>query len=121
MQPDMFWVRVNGTRMRASADLYDMNIVVNRLEAGPKPIARLRDRLREAQATPAGPPIACSSRNSSAWRPGSYDGLWDPAGTDLRGLAPLQSGTEPPISALEQIAEVNKLPVAALTAEEFRF
>src|SRR5262245_12476922 len=48
-QPEMFWVRVSGTRMRATADLFDMTLVRNRLGSGPKPLARLRDRFLEAR------------------------------------------------------------------------
>ena len=110
----MFWVRVNGTRMRASADLYDMNIVVNRLDAGPKPIARLRDRLREARDIRRAAHRGFLKKFSRS--PGTYDGLWTLL---ARTYEALRSGTEPPISA-HQIAEVNNL-VAALTAEELQF
>ena len=48
-QPEMFWVRVNGTRMRATVDLFDGTTILNQLGAGPRPIARLRDRLREGR------------------------------------------------------------------------
>src|SRR5262249_32894706 len=48
-EPETFVVRVSGTRMRATADLFDMTLVLNRLGGGPRPIARLRDRLREAR------------------------------------------------------------------------
>ena len=48
-QPEMFWVRVNGTRMRATVDLFDGTMILNQLDAGPRPIARLRDRLREGR------------------------------------------------------------------------
>jgi predicted dehydrogenase len=113
-QPDMFWVRVNGTRMRASADLYDMNVIVNRLDGGPKPIARLRDRLREARHIRRNARRAFLKKLGSS--PGVYDGLWTLL---ARTYEALRSGTEPPVLA-SQIAEVNDL-VAALTAEEFRF
>jgi len=113
-QPDMLWVRVNGTRMRASADLYDMNIVVNRVDTGPKPIARLRDRLREARDIRRTARHAFFKKLSRS--PGTYDGLWTLL---ARTYEALRSGTELPVLA-SQIAEVNGL-VAALTAEEFRF
>jgi predicted dehydrogenase len=113
-QPDMFWVRVNGSRMRATADLFDMNFVVNRLDGGPRPIARLRDRLREARDIRRATRRAFFTKLNRG--PGAYDGLWTLL---TRTYEALRSGSEPPISA-RQITEVNSL-VAALTAEEFRF
>jgi predicted dehydrogenase len=113
-QPDMFWIRVNGTRMRAAADLFDMSLVIDRLDAGPRPIARLRNRLRAARDTRR---AACRALLKKLVNgPGTYDGLWTLL---ARTYGALRSGTEPPISA-RQIVEVNEL-VAALTAEEFRF
>jgi predicted dehydrogenase len=112
-KPEMLWVRVNGTRMRAAADLYDGNLVVNRLDSGPRPIARLRDRFREARA------IRRAARRNLLGKfvgPGAYAGLW---ALLARAYEALGSGAEPPVSP-RQIAEVNDL-VAALTAEENRF
>ena len=112
-QPEMFWVRVNGTRMRASADLYDGSLVINRLDSGPKPIARLRDRLREARD------VRRAARRNLLGKfhgPGTYAGLWNLL---TQAYQAVESGTAPPIT-MRQIAEVNNL-VTALTAEEFRF
>jgi predicted dehydrogenase len=113
-QPEMFWVRVNGTQMRATADLFDGNLVINRLDAGPKPIARLRDRRREARDV-----RRAAHRNllgKLAAGPGPYAGLWNLL---ARTYEAVESGTEPPVS-MQQIAEVNDM-VTALTTEEFRF
>ena len=112
-QPESLRVRVNGTRMRAAADLYDGTLVINRLDAGPKPIARLRDRLREARDLRRG---ARRSLLGKFKGPGVYSGLWNLLS---RAYQALNSETELPIS-MRQIAEVNAL-VAALTAEEFQF
>jgi hypothetical protein len=112
-QPEMLWVRVNGTRTRATADLFDGSLVINRLDAGPKPIARLRDRRREARD------LRRAARRNLLGKfhgPGTYAGLWNLLAQSYRAV---ESGTEPPIS-MRQIAEVNNL-VAALTAEEHRF
>jgi predicted dehydrogenase len=113
-QPETFWVRVNGTRMRVSADLFDGHMIINRLDAGPRPIARLRDRLREARDTRQSALRALFRKLGHG--PGTYEGLWTLL---ARTYESLQSGAEPPITA-RQIAEVNEL-VAALTSEEFRF
>jgi predicted dehydrogenase len=113
-QPETFWVRVNGTRMRVSADLFDEHLAINRLDAGPRPIARLRDRLREARDTRQSARRAFFKKLLQG--PGTYDGLWTLL---ARTYESLKSGKEPPISS-RQIAQVNEL-VAALTSEEFRF
>jgi predicted dehydrogenase len=112
--PEMFWVRVNGTRMRATADLYDMTLVLNRTRGGPKPLARIRDRLAEARAIRRATHRAFLQKFSA--RPGVYDGLWTLVS---RTYEAARSGGEPPVAA-RQIAEVNDL-VAALVAEENKF
>jgi len=113
-RPEIFWIQVDGTRMRAAADLFDPYLVVNRLDGGPRPIALLRDRLRQARH------VRLASWHNFlhklAGGPGAYQGLWTLL---ARTYEALQSGVEPPISA-RQIAEVNNL-VAALTAQENRF
>jgi predicted dehydrogenase len=113
-QPETFWVRVNGTRMRVAADLFDTTLIMNRLESGPRPIARLRDRLREARDIRRAARRSLLKKLSTG--PGSYDGLW---ALLMRTYQALRSGAELPIST-RQILEVNDL-VAALTAKEFRF
>jgi predicted dehydrogenase len=112
-QPETFWIRANGTRMRATADLFDGTLTTNRLDEGPRFVARLKDRLREARS------IRRSARRNILQKfsgPGTYVGLW----TLLeRAYAALGAGSEPPISA-RQIFEINEM-VAALTAEENLF
>jgi predicted dehydrogenase len=113
-QPDMFWIRVDGTRMRATAELFDPYLIVNRPAVGPRPIAVLRDRLREARHI-----RRATWRNflqKLAGSPGAYQGLWVLLAQTYRSL---ETGVEPPVSA-RQIAEVNDL-VAALTAPENQF
>jgi predicted dehydrogenase len=112
-QPEMFWVRVNGTRMRATADLFDGNLIINRLGSGPRFIARLCDRFREARD------IKRAARRNLLGKfsgPGTYAGLW---ALVAQAYEAISSGSEPPVS-MRQIAEINNL-VAALTAEESRF
>jgi predicted dehydrogenase len=113
-RPELFWIRVDGTRMRAAAELFNSCLVVNRLTDGPRPVALMRDRLREARHV-----------RRAAWHNfleklagghGAYQGLWTLL---ARTYGSLRTGVEPPVS-VQQIAEVNDL-VAALTAEENRF
>jgi predicted dehydrogenase len=113
-RPEMFWIRVNGTRMRATADLYDMTLVLNRPRGGPRPLARIRDRFAEARDIHRATRRAFLQKFSA--RSGVYDGLWTLVS---RTYEAARSGGEPPIST-RQIAEVNDL-IAALVAEENRF
>ena len=113
-QPDTFRVRVHGSRMRVSADLYDMTVVVDRVGDGPRPIARVLNRLRGARDLRRTAVRGFFSKLTDG--SGIYDGLWSLL---ARTYAALESGTAPPVSP-RQIAEVNDL-VAALGAEEFRF
>jgi predicted dehydrogenase len=113
-RPEMLWVRVNGTRMRATADLYDITLVLNRMRGGPRPIARVRDRLEESRDIRRATRRAFLQKFSA--RPGVFDGLWTVVSRTYQAA---RTGGEPPIST-RQIAEVNDL-VAALVAEESRF
>jgi predicted dehydrogenase len=113
-QPDTFWLQVHGTRMRVSADLYDMTVVIDRLGNGPRPVARLLNRVRGARHLRRTATRGFYNKLTDGM--GIYDGLWSLLG---RTYAALESGSAPPISPC-QIAEVNDL-VAALGAGEFRF
>jgi hypothetical protein len=113
-QPDTFNVEVQGTKMRASAELYDRTLVVNRQGNDPGPIARLRSRLGAARALYTTAVGGFFTKLTDGR--GAFDGLWSLL---ARTYAALESGAEPPVSP-RQIAEVNDL-VAALGAEESRF
>jgi predicted dehydrogenase len=113
-RPEMFGLRVSGTKMRATADLFDMTLVLNRLGEGPRPIARLRDRLREARDIRRATRGAFFKKFAAG--PGTYEGLWTLV---ARTYEAVRTGVEPPVTA-GQVAAVNDL-VAALTAEEWRF
>ena len=113
-QPDTFSLQIHGSRMRVSADLYDMTVVIDRLGNGPRPVARLLNRVRGAQHLRRTAVRGFFNKLTDGM--GIYDGLWSLLG---RTYAALESGSAPPISP-RQIAEVNDL-VAALAADEFRF
>lgn len=112
-KPEMFWVRVNGTNMRATAELFDMTLVVNRPRGGPRPLSRVRDRLAEARDIRRATHRAFVQKFSA--RPSVFDGLWMLV---ARTYEAARTGGEPPVSP-RQIAEVNDL-IAALVAEEER-
>jgi predicted dehydrogenase len=112
-QPEMFSIRVHGSRMRATVDLFDGTMILNRLDAGPRPIARLRDRLREGRDV-----RKAARRNLLGKFTGgtTYTGLWS---LISQAYTAISAGTEPPVST-RQIEEVNDM-VRALTSEEFQF
>ena len=110
-QPDAFWLRVYGTKMQATADLFETRLSIRRVRGGPKPLRPLFNSLDEAQGRPA-----VGVRDAPAkldGGPGSYEGLWALLAGTYRALG---SGEAPPITP-RQVVEVNRL-VADLTAGE---
>ncbi len=113
-QPDVFWLRVYGTKRRAAANLFEPRLTVDRLHGGAKPLMPLFNGLQEAKDVRR-------SAIGGLWRklsggPGAYEGLWELL---RRTYGSLQDGGEPPVS-LKQIEDVNRL-VADLTKQEYAF
>ncbi len=113
-RPEAFWLRVHGTRMRVSAELYDMSLTIDHLDDGPRPLARVRNRLREARHLQRTALRGFVKKLTDGL--GTYDGLWCLV---ERTYGSLEAGTTPPVSP-RQISEINDC-IVALTAEEFRF
>jgi len=112
-RPDAFWLRVYGTRMQATADLFETRLTLGRVRGGPKPLRPLFNGLDEARAVRR-------AAYGTLWRkldggPGSYEGLWALLAGTYKALA---SGDVPPITP-RQVVEVNRL-VADLTSGEFQ-
>ena len=102
-QPDAFWLRVQGARMHAAANLFETRLTVNRVRGGPKPLRPLRDNLVEAKDVRR-------AAFGTLWRklgggPASYEGLWTLLGKTYQSLA---DGGPAPITA-RQVVEVNRL------------
>ena len=112
-QPDAFWLRVYGTKMRAEADLFETRLAFTRVRSGPKPLRPLFNALDEAKA------VRRSAYGTLARKldggPGAYEGLWALLAGTYRALG---SGEAPPITP-RQVVEVNRL-VADLTAGEYQ-
>jgi predicted dehydrogenase len=111
-QPDMFCLRVHGTKMRAETNLFEPGLIINRLRGGPKPLMPLFNGLDESRETRR-------RAIGGLWRklsggPGAYDGLWELLG---QTYASLKAGAPPPLLPAF-IDDVNKL-VADLTKKEF--
>lgn len=112
-QPDMFWVRVLGTRMRAEAHLFEPRLVVEKLYDNAKPLMPLRNGFAIAKAEAA-------SGLRGLWRklsggPGSYEGLRTVID---QSYAAISKGLDPPIS-LEQVRHTKAL-IADLTDQEYQ-
>jgi predicted dehydrogenase len=110
-QPDAFWLRVYGTKMQATADLFETRLSIRRVRGGPKPLRPMFNSLDEARAV-RGSAFGTLRRKLDGG-PGAYEGLWALLGDTYRALG---SGAEPPITP-RQVIEVNRL-VADLTAGE---
>jgi predicted dehydrogenase len=111
-QPDLFVLRVYGTRMRAETNLFEPGLIINRLRGGPKPLMPVFNGLSESRETRR-------RAFGGLWRklsggPGAYEGLWELLGQTYTSL---KQGTAPPLSPAF-IDDVNRL-VADLTKEEF--
>jgi predicted dehydrogenase len=102
-QPDVFSVRVTGTRGRATAGLFEPRLVVERLRDVPRPLVPTLNGLHEGRtATRAA--IASLARKFQGG-PGGYEGLWS---LIELSYAALEAGVEPPV-ADEQILAVHRL------------
>ncbi|MEE9391676.1 MAG: Gfo/Idh/MocA family oxidoreductase [Planctomycetota bacterium] len=112
-QPDVFWVRVNGTKMRASANMFEPRLTLDRVRTGLRPLIPLFNGLKEARDVRR-------AAIGGLWRklaggPGAYEGLWRLVGQTydaIQGQAPV------PVS-LAQVDDVSRL-VQDLTATENR-
>jgi predicted dehydrogenase len=110
-QPDAFWLRVLGTKIRVEAHLWEPRLTVERLYAGAKLLMPWRNGLARARAEWRG-------AWRSVWRklgggPGSYDGLRELLRRTYRAL---QEKTAAPLS-MEHIFGTNRLVHDCLTQE----
>jgi predicted dehydrogenase len=98
-RPDAFLLRVHGSRMRASANLFEGTLVTERAD-GPAPLVPLRNAWREGLSATAG--AARSLLGKLRGEPGAYAGLHELV---RRLYAGLERGQEPPVSwpQIEQV------------------
>ena len=67
-QPDAFWVRVQGERMHAAANLFETRLTINRVRGGPKPL-RPSGTAWTRRRTSDAPPSGRSGASSAGARP----------------------------------------------------
>jgi predicted dehydrogenase len=102
-QPDVFSLRVHGTRARAEAGMYDPRLIVERLRGGPRPLMPVINGLSEARGAARG--AVGGLWRKLAGHPGAYEGLEELL---RRTYAALRENRESPVG-VRQIDEVNRL------------
>lgn len=107
-QPDGFFVNVEGTKMRAAANLFEPRLTLHRLRGGPRPLMPVANQIVESAAV-------CRAAfgglvKKLRGRTGSYEGLWDLVG---RMYAAIAAGGPPPVPP-RQITEAAALVQAIL-------
>jgi predicted dehydrogenase len=111
-QPDAFWLRVYGTRMQASANLFETRVTFDGLRPGPKPLRPFINGLLEGRDV-ARAAVGTLMRKFTGG-PGSYEGLFELLTRVYRAL---HTGAELPVT-LDQVMEVNRLVEALKPLEE---
>jgi predicted dehydrogenase len=109
--PDIFRLRVQGTRMRAEANLFEVGLVVERVRNGPRPLQPVLNGFAAARDT-AWSGVAGLVRKLGGG-PGSYEGLWELVRLSYDAF---RTGAEPPVGR-ESILAVNRLAAAVLDGE----
>jgi predicted dehydrogenase len=112
-QPDGFWLRVFGSRMRVEANLFEPRLTVERVRRAPPPLFPVLNGLSEIAAVARAAAGGLWGKLSGA--PGAYAGLWDLV---ERTYASIARENAPPVSHAD-IRAVNRL-VAGITAEQRR-
>jgi predicted dehydrogenase len=112
-QPDGFWLRVHGSRMRVEANLFEPRMTIERLRAAPGPLLPILNGIGEAGAVGRAAALGLWGKLSGA--PGAYAGLWELIGRVYDAIA---RGERPPVSPTD-IRGVNRL-VGDLVAEQRR-
>ena len=101
-QPDAFWLRVYGERMRATANLFETRLTFDRPRNVPKPLRPFFSGLEEGKTIRR---AALATLLRKFKEPGAYEGLWELLARTYRALA---DGAVPPLSA-SHVLEVNRM------------
>jgi predicted dehydrogenase len=102
-QPDIFRLRVDGTRMRAEANLFESGVRASLTRSLPRPIERMTNDVLEGLTMIGG--AARSFRRKLGPGPVGFEGMWEIIQRTYRAL----DGREPPPLTCEDIRAVNHL------------
>jgi predicted dehydrogenase len=112
-QPDGFWLRVHGSRMRVEANLFEPRLTIERVRSAPAPLFPVLNGVSEIVAV--GRAAAGGLWGKLSGAPGAYAGLWELVARTYDAIA---RGNAAPVS-FDDIRAVNRL-VADLAAEQQR-
>jgi predicted dehydrogenase len=110
-QPDGFWLRVHGSRMRVEANLFEPRMTIERVRSAPPPLFPVLNGLSEIAAVGRAAVGGLWGKLSGA--PGAYEGLWE---LIARTYDSIERGTARPVWPAD-IRAVNRL-IADLCAEQ---
>jgi predicted dehydrogenase len=102
-QPDGFWLRVHGSRMRVAANLFEPRMTIERVLAAPAPLYPVLNGIGEIVSVGRAAVAGLLGKLSGA--PGAYAGLWDLV---ARVYDTVGRGGPPPVWPAD-IREVNRL------------
>ena len=111
-QPDVFSLRVFGTKMRASASLFEPLLSIEKLRGGPRPLLPVMNGLAVARSYTRSALSGLYGKLQG--KPGTYQGLW----VLLEKLYGSIAAGEPPPITPERIKAVNELVDALLRDAE---
>lgn len=92
-QPDGFWLRAHGTRMRVEANLFEPRLTIQRVRSLPAALFPIVNGAAEVAALARASASGFWGKLSGA--PGAYSGLWELVGRTYDAIA---RGTPPPIT-----------------------
>jgi predicted dehydrogenase len=110
-QPDGFWVRVHGSRMRVEANLFEPRLTIERVRRAPAPLFPVLNGVSEMAALGRAAVSGLWGKLSGA--PGAYAGLWE---LIARTYDAIGRGAQPPVTPTD-IRAVNRM-VADIAAEQ---
>jgi predicted dehydrogenase len=110
-QPDGFWLRAHGSRMRFEANLFEPRMTLERARAAPTPLLPVLNGLSEIAAVGRAAVGGLWGKLSGA--PGVFAGLWELIAQTYDAI---ERGAPPPVTPAD-VRGVNRL-VAGLTAEQ---
>ena len=112
-RPEGFWLRLEASRLRAVANLFESRLTVEGVRAMPRPIETLVNGLGESRDTAAAAITGLVRKLSGG--PTSYEGMWTMIERTYRSIA---AGQPPPVSP-GLIRTANEL-IAGIVAQDGR-
>jgi predicted dehydrogenase len=118
-QPDAFWLRVYGSRMQATANLFETRLTFDGPRPGPRPLRPFWSGLEEGKRIRRAA-VATLLRKFKG--PGTYEGLWELVGRTYEALGRNQATpvTTDDVVAVNRLVEALKPPARPVADEGHR-